>query len=449
MERSDALPVLFPRSPDRPLAWWRGKPIGAPSFLYHVRRTARSLPAHRYVLNLCEDRYCFMVAFTAAMMRGQTNLLPPGSTPQTLAEVAKAYGDCHCITDRRLQDVPLAQHVVDIHELVSGHESAPPVMISGEHVGAIVFTSGSTGRVQPNPKTWHSLVAGARLSQQRFAIPGRRISSVVATVPPQHMYGLETSIVMPLVTGMGVYGGRPFFPADLQAALASVPAPRTLITTPVHLKSCVHSNLQWPEVEFLISATAPLARELARQAEQDFAAPVFEIYGSTETGAVASRRTVADSLWTPYEGVTVKADDHGILVSGPQLPHAAHVPDVISSRVEGQFELLGRDVDLVKIAGRRTSLSDLNHKLNAIEGVEDGVFVVPPGDDHRVVRRLTALVVAPALDERQILAALAQRVDRVFLPRPLRKVAHVPRSDVGKLSRDQLQALMEQTRHFL
>jgi len=58
------------------------------------------------------------------------------------------------------------------------------------------------------------------------------------------------------------------------------------------------------------------------------------------------------------------------------------------------------------------------------------------------VRRIAALAVAPSLSEAQILAALRYSVDPVFLPRPLKRVAALPRNETGKLPRDALEALL-------
>jgi acyl-coenzyme A synthetase/AMP-(fatty) acid ligase len=58
------------------------------------------------------------------------------------------------------------------------------------------------------------------------------------------------------------------------------------------------------------------------------------------------------------------------------------------------------------------------------------------------VARVAALVVAPMLDEPTILDALRAGVDPAFLPRPLRKVAALPRNETGKLPRAQLLALL-------
>jgi acyl-coenzyme A synthetase/AMP-(fatty) acid ligase len=50
-------------------------------------------------------------------------------------------------------------------------------------------------------------------------------------------------------------------------------------------------------------------------------------------------------------------------------------------------------------------------------------------------------VVAPDLDAARVLAALRDRVDPVFLPRPLLFVARLPRNATGKLPHEALRAL--------
>ena len=104
--------------------------------------------------------------------------------------------------------------------------------------------------------------------------------------------------------------------------------------------------------------------------------------------------------------------------------------------------LHGRNADLVNIAGKRTSLAHLNYHLNSIEGVRDGVFVVPD-DTASAVPRLMAFVVAPGVTREAILDALRTRIDAAFMPRPLTFVAALPRNDTGKLPRAALQALAE------
>jgi acyl-coenzyme A synthetase/AMP-(fatty) acid ligase len=116
--------------------------------------------------------------------------------------------------------------------------------------------------------------------------------------------------------------------------------------------------------------------------------------------------------------------------------------DAIEMTAPDRFRLLGRMGDLVNIAGKRSSLAYLNVQLSAIPGVEDGVFVMPPEETTEEVTRLMAFVVAPSLTVEIILAALRQRIDPAFMPRPLCLVPALPRNSVGKLPAEQLRQLL-------
>jgi acyl-coenzyme A synthetase/AMP-(fatty) acid ligase len=96
---------------------------------------------------------------------------------------------------------------------------------------------------------------------------------------------------------------------------------------------------------------------------------------------------------------------------------------------------------MVNVAGKRTSLAYLNYQLNSIPGVRDGVFVMPDDEGASAVPRLAAFVVAPGLSRGELLAALRQRIDGAFLPRPLNFVDALPRNATGKLPRAAITAL--------
>jgi acyl-coenzyme A synthetase/AMP-(fatty) acid ligase len=163
----------------------------------------------------------------------------------------------------------------------------------------------------------------------------------------------------------------------------------------------------------------------------------MEIFGSTETGAIASRRTLDGAHWHLYDGVSVRPDEEGVVVVADHLHEPVRLKDKMELCGERRFRWLGRDGDVVKIAGKRGSLVELNRRLNQIDGVLDGVFVTPPqkGDPNE---RIAALVVAPALSGQQILKALARHIDPVFLPRPIVFVDRLPLNETGKLPRDEL-----------
>jgi acyl-coenzyme A synthetase/AMP-(fatty) acid ligase len=439
---TESLPLLPGFAAERPLFVTGNE--RAPTAISHgdflaaaVALSAR-LPAAPHLFNLCDDRHAFALSFAAALLRGSVSLFPPNRLAATVHDIARGFPRALCVTDRPVPDLALPTYVLS--EGV-GPAAAVPSMptIDAEREGFIAFTSGSTGRPRPHCKYWGDLVGCARAAARRFGFGPEM--GIVATVPPQHMYGLELSILVPFVTGARVAAVRPFFPADIHCALAMMPAPRVLVTTPVHLRACVESNLDWPEVALIISATAPLPASVAAQAETRLSGRVCEIYGSTETGSVASRETRRDSGWRWYDGVRPEGDGDAVSVSADFIHGAVPLADVLESVPDGGFRLVGRAADMIKVGGKRASLAELNLKLNAIDGVIDGVFVAPDRDRHGV-GRLAVVAVAPGLDRHAVIEGLAGRVDPVFYPRRVRLVDRLPRNEAGKLPRDALLGLL-------
>jgi acyl-coenzyme A synthetase/AMP-(fatty) acid ligase len=141
-------------------------------------------------------------------------------------------------------------------------------------------------------------------------------------------------------------------------------------------------------------------------------------------------------------GVELQQDEQGNRVHGGHVEIEAPLSDVIERNADGTFILHGRTSDMVNIAGKRTSLASLNHLLNEIPGVQDGVFFMPDDSDG-AMKRPMAFVVAPGLRGTEIMDALRNSVDAVFLPRPLYFVDALPRNSTGKITRETLMQLME------
>ncbi|MGO4221363.1 AMP-binding protein [Lysobacter sp. TAF61] len=412
------------------------------TFCRQVRAVAAMLPPGRHAINLCEDRYRFLVAFCAAAVRGQTTLLPPSRAPAVIDQVREQYPDSHCIGDDALALAPpdcfhLPQPLPEL--------DGAPLQIDTNAVVAIGFTSGSTGQPRPYAKTWASFRTST--AQNLAALDGllnaAGVTHAVATVPPQHMYGMEMSVLLPLLGTVAVHSSRPLFPADVARALHDAPTPPLLVTTPVHLRALVAEGIALPPLAGIVSATAPLPAELARAAEERFGCQVREVFGSTETCVIARRRTARETAWTPLPGVRLAPQPDGTAVHAAHLAEPVVLADLVEvDPIDGRFELRGRNADMLEIAGKRASLGDLTRKLLAVPGVVDGVVFQLDDADAMGVRRIAALVVAPGLDEAAIVSALRQQIDPVFLPRPLRRVAALPRNETGKLPRDALNALL-------
>ncbi len=428
-----ALPLLARDAPERVFAWSRGRAVTAGEFLADVHAAATVLPPGDAV-NLCEDRYAFLVAFCAVACRGHANLLPASRMPQAVAETLAAHPGSYALTDA---DLPAP----------GGHGRREVVpTIPGAQVVAVGFTSGSTGRPKPNAKRWASFAASTARNVAAFDtlvdFAAAPFAHVVATVPAQHMYGIEMSVLLPLLGPFSVHASRPLFPADVAAALAAVPAPRVLVTTPVHLAALLRENVALPVLAAITSATAPLSQELAAQAEHRYGAPVLELFGSTETCVIAQRRCALGEDWRLQQDVEIRPQPDGALVDAPYFDQPVALADIVELLPDRRFRLCGRHADLIEIAGKRASLADLTRRVAALDGVEDAAVFQLDDTDATGVRRIAALVVAPGRNEGALLHELRAAIDPAFLPRPLRKVAALPRNETGKLPRAALLAML-------
>ncbi len=423
------------------VAYCGAQPVTAARFLADVERVAEQLPARSYLVNLCMDRYRFAVGLIASLMRGQVNLLPPNQTPEMLRQLQRDYGDLYALNDAP-QEFGTVEQVLypRASKESTGRSSLRQFSVPAfaeEQVAAIAFTSGSTGLPTPHRKTWGALARGATAEALSFGLHLGPPATLVGTVPPQHMYGLESTVLMALRGGIALHAGRPFYPADVAAALAGIPGDRVLVTTPVHLRALLNEGIPLPQLRMIVCATAPLSPEMAAQAEARYRVPLHEVYGFTEAGMVATRRTVQGPAWHCLRDVRLRRDGDVVMVGGGHVENEVPFTDVIEPDGNGVFILHGRHADLVNIAGKRTSLGYLNHQLNSIEGVRDGVFFMPE-ESGAGVTRLTAFVVAPGLTRQFLLGALRARVDAAFLPRPLYFVDALPRNATGKLPREVL-----------
>ncbi|HVG01457.1 MAG TPA: AMP-binding protein [Nitrospira sp.] len=438
-------PLIAHDSPSCPIAWQGDHMHTVRDFLRTVWDLAGQLPQSRYVINLCKDRYHFAVAFAAALVARQISLLPTCRAEESLQQLGQRYSGAYVLTDHddMLTSLPSfhisrrAGHTVTLAE--------NPV-IPADRIAAIAFTSGSSGFPQAHAKSWGSLVMGAQALTRQFDLSRDCPRTVVGTVPAQHMFGLETTVMLPLQCGWSLHAGNSILPADIRADLERLRLPAWLMTTPFHLKAYLEEQTRLPGLEGVISATMPLARSVAQQAEGLWHVPVYEIYGCTEGGMLASRHPAKSETWTLCHDLRMRQEDNRTWVMGGHVGAWLQLTDRITLRNPKEFLLLGPNYDLVKVAGKRASLTALNAALNRVPGVLDGTFYWP--DQGRSGNgRLTAFVVAPDTSRAVILADLRRRIDPVFLPRPLYLVDALPRNATGKLPQELLETFAEHVRH--
>ena len=246
------------------------------------------------------------------------------------------------------------------------------------------------------------------------------VERIVCSVPPQHMFGLECSVMLPLVHGMPVLDRRPLLPADVarcvRATGRAAPGSRRRCTCAAwssRARPCRRAASS-------IASTMPLApRARAAQSEALLAcagARDLRLDRDRRPGDAAHRaRDRAGCRWTAcsssrVDGATLARGSH--FASPVEAARRAR-----SSSATARFTLLGRQADLIKIAGRRASLAGLNLLLQDLPGLEDGVFYLPATGNP--TERLCLIYAGPPLDRAATRRWLRARLDPVFLPRDL------------------------------
>lgn len=424
---------LVCRAADDVLFRFRDRAITTAMFLEMAHRLADGMPAGHHVVNLCNDRLHFALGLAAALLRGQVSLLTSDRSPERLRSLQERYQGLYSLSNDPAVTSPLPHHQFRAQWPRPSIDQPDNPGIPASQLAAVVFTSGSTGEPVAHKKHWGALVARSIDAAACFEMTEAQPASIVGMVPPQHMYGFETTVLLPLHAPASAWCGAAFYPEDVASALRSVPAPGVLVTTPLQIRALLQTPVELAPLERVISATAPLFPDMAAAAEQRWNTRVFEIFGATEVGSIASRRTVDGDVWTTYPQVRIREEGEEAVIEGP---FAAPYPlsDVVEMLDGRHFRLLGRRADLIKLAGRRASLAELNRILTGIEGVLDGQFVAPDDLDRRPTARLLVFVVAPERSADEIMADLRGRIDPPFLPRRVIRVDELPRNDVGKLT---------------
>jgi acyl-coenzyme A synthetase/AMP-(fatty) acid ligase len=423
----------------RTLIVWRDGECSVEALQSAAIRLSTSLPPGGRVLVDCEDRAVFLWAVLAVWAARCTVVMPLPELKHEQGNSHRAHCDC-IVTDRleseNLTELPMLR--VDSSALRDAlkarTELAATIALPMSHIAAVFFTSGSTGRPTAQAKTWRQLVDAAEAMGELLQVSGAA-PLLGGTVVHSHMFGFELLVMQALRGSARVYAPRIVYPNDLAMFAALVAPQKWLVTTPYHLELFVEAGPLPRDLQRVISATMPLGTSLAATVEAGTGAQVHEIYGSTEAGCIATRRPVASQVWRLATDLRLALQDNGaVVLNGRRVGGALELRDRIVLTGEG-FELCGRDTDLVKIAGRRTSLQALTAVLRAIHGVVDGAFIDGAAIGHK---RLAAIVVAPGLSSEQIREALAARIEAAFLPRHLLLVDRLQRDDNGKIHLDGL-----------
>jgi acyl-coenzyme A synthetase/AMP-(fatty) acid ligase len=411
----------------------------------------RQLGCRRGLL-VTSDSYWGAVGLFALMHAGAEVVMPQNAQPGTLAAISDAWDLLVC-------DRPFGHGAAALVLEAGGQGAGDTLAALDPSTPLSFFTSGSTGAPKRVAKTL------AHLDREAVAVDAV-LGSIVprgvrvrATVTHQHVYGLTFRLCWPLASG------RPFTSVSSEyweTALAALQRDEALITSPAHLTRLAGITPLPParRPSLVLSAGAPLAEEAAEVAAGIFGVPVTEIFGSTETGAIAwRRRDRAAATWRPLPGVAVDSNPDGLLcVRAPHVPGDEHVSsDRVDIEADGSFRFRGRSDSIVKIEGQRVSLPELEEHLRRLPWIADAAVVALDEAEGQLAQLAAAVVPSTAgaaiLAEigafrfgRRLRRALAQTQEPAGLPRRWRFVDALPSGTLGKRRATDIIRLFEESK---
>ena len=423
-------------------------------FAADVEALRPRIRSHDTICNLAGTRYAFMVGLAAALLNAQRTLLPSSATPENVRRTM-AGSDSVLILGNGLPELD-GPRFSDIPKDGGSVDPARIFKDLARSTGEIrVHTSGSTGAPMPHVKTFAALAGGSNLTENLFVQSGLDTTpgalTIIGTTPYQHMFGLEAAIIAPMVYGHPVVEHIPMLPGDLESIMHHARAAGcneiALVTSPAHLKFLEPVIMDAPEVRTILSATAPMPQGLAERLEARGDLAVMEIYGSTETGSLAGRRTVQGPDWTPMNGFRLeRVEDASWRASAPHLSQPEQLADALEMGTDGRFRLLGRLGEMVTVAGKRNNLGALNAALAEADGILTGCYVaLRESADAESALGIAVVPQSPDADPAQVRRAVRNHlrtlIDPVFVPRQIILTDAIRRDATGKVTASELQRL--------
>lgn len=386
-----------------------------------------------------DDAALFAAALLAVWNSGGKALLLPNTAPGNLtwAESAQIL-----LTDTDIvSDGIRVWQILDPCGGMPSESRIPQALDIPPESEVHLRTSGSGGEAKTIVKTAVQIESEARALAATIPF-GRGKTAVLGSVSPQHMYGLTFRFALPLLMGWAMVRRQNAYPELLLSASLNVPSDyqNVWIASPALLNR-FGENRDWAalngRIDGIVSAGGELPPETAALLEQ-YAVRPYEVYGSTETGIIASRQK--QTLWQPFPNVSVRNTGKSVEISSPWTGGVQHIADCIETHEEG-FALLGRQDRIVKLADKRISLNQIEHELLKHPWIADAHCALHP--EHGRIAVWAALDtegITAWLEQGRtaVIAALkqhlAQTQDTAALPRYWRFTDRLPRNGQGKIT---------------
>ena len=392
------------------------------------------------------DPFWFIVYLYGVLLGGGNVTLLPDIRTGTLSSLNKSYAGRLGIPD---DDLPRA----DVVQNIDGG-SLPSISI-----GQItVLTSGSTGDRKHLTRSVEQLLSECKGLQKKWPHNEDLISA--SMVSHQHVYGLIFGIVWPLAQSAQVLSTQQSPVPDFATLDNNNGHAIRLITSPSYLHR-IDSSIQLAnyrdmhqritKIDSVFSAGAPLDPEKAVLAAEILHCPVNEIYGSSETGAVATRRVDVQGAWQALPNVILKIKQGCLSIKAAYVAQGLQNPYISSDKVEvvgDSFILLGRTDRVVKVEGKRVSLQQIENAVENIDWIKQcaAILLIESRSQiaiaivlHKAGLQMLHQQGKKALDK-LVRQWLVKDLEPIMMPKRIRYLTTIPENSMGKITHERLRA---------
>ncbi len=408
---------------------------------------------------LCfNDHYTFFVALFAVLSKKLEPVLLPNNQPGSLQNLKSEY-------DAILTDIPFVaekseKKCIFLKNIENANIDNLAFIVKNlsSEQRITFFTSGSTGEPKKVCRTLEAL--SAEINQLEALFGSRMHGSVFSTVSHQHIYGLLFYILWPLCSGRVINLMQLDYPEQIISVFNNS-APLILITSPALLKRmddlCVTADKNT-----LFSSGGLLKQSVAKSVYEAFGTYPIEVFGSTETSAIAYRTQENTECWQPFPSVVLKLDAKTNCLTVVKSSFfddkdAFIMGDMARFNNDGSFELLDRADRVVKIEEKRVSLVEVENLLENVEWVESAYALKLEENRQYIAAVITLTSEGRVLLEKmgrsylnkRLRELLSEHIDAPLLPKKFRYVDEIPTNSQGKRILTTLKKLFDRHKIFV
>jgi malonyl-CoA/methylmalonyl-CoA synthetase len=329
-----------------------------------------------------------------------------------------------------------------------------------DDLAAILYTSGTTGRSKGAILSHRNLASNALALIDIWQFTSKDV--LIHALPVYHTHGLFVAMNTVLLSGGKLLFQRSFNADDVMRLM---PHATTMMGVPTfYTRLLAHDGLTreaTKHMRLFVSGSAPLLADTHRAFSERTGHAILERYGMTETNMITSnpfegaRR--AGTVGFPLPHVEVRVRDGVIEVRGPNVfkgywrnPQKTQeemredgffiTGDVGHIDEQGYVVISGRAKDLIITGGFNVYPKEIEEAIDAMPGViESAVIGLPHADFGEAVTAVVAT--QQSLDEKQMIAQLAQSLAKFKCPKRILFTDSLPRNAMGKVQKAELRKL--------